>query len=66
MNVPNTIKIKDETMEYMGSQPAMVESVCDFCDKDPQIQTPFHLYRKQSDGLAAFVCDACAKKSETS
>lgn len=57
-----TIKIKEETMDYIGSNPAMKESECDYCDVQPQIQTPFHLYRKHSDGLGAFVCETCAEK----
>lgn len=64
MDIPKTIKIKNETMDYIGSNSAMAESKCDYCDVSPQIQTPFHLYRKHSDSLGAFVCDDCAKKGK--
>ena len=64
MDIPNQIKIGDETMDYIGSNPAMKESNCDYCEIPPIIQTPFHLYRRHSDGLGAFVCDPCAQRGK--
>ena len=60
MKVVNVIEINGERMHYMGSHPALPEDICDYCNKTPNIQTPFHMYMTPAK-FAAFVCDDCAE-----